>query len=349
MHPEFSSPAILIILFILAAISFFLSASETSIIGLSKIRLRHMLSRGLKRAQHIQHLISKMDKFIVGILVGNNLVNIAISAIITGICVYTLGYEWGIVVATVIGSFFIVVFCEITPKIIAIKHTERIALLVAPLMELFLKIFNPVFVIFNGAGNLLVKMLRLETAKRSPLITEEELRLMIEVGVEEGFVSDEERKMLHRIFEFGDTKVSDVMVPKEQITAVNSEASEEELLNVFAEQGHERLPAYKGSIDNIVGIIHARDLLYMQRDKGLFLAQDLLREACFVPGNMRVNELLKKFQAEKIQIAIVHDERNKKTLGLVTLEDLIEEIVGEIEEKKTSVVRRKPKVEADKK
>jgi CBS domain containing-hemolysin-like protein len=341
MHPALSIPATLILLSILALISLFLSLSETSIIGLSKIRLHHMVQRGVKGAQHIQRLILKLDKFIVAILVGNNMVNIAMSAIITGICVYTFGYEWGIIIATMIGGFFIVIFCEITPKIIAIKHTERMALFVAPIMELFIKVFTPFIGIFNGAGNLLIRLMRIEPAKRSPLITEEELRMMIEVGKEEGFLSDEEGKMLHRIFEFGDTKVCDVMVPKEKITMVNAEATPEELLNIFAEEGHERLPAYKGSIDNIVGVIHARDLLYTLRDKGLFLVQDLLREACFVPGSMRVNVLLKKFQAEKIQIAIVIDERSKKTLGLVTLEDLIEEIVGEIEEKKIRVVRHK--------
>jgi CBS domain containing-hemolysin-like protein len=265
------------------------------------------------------------------------------SAIITGICVFTFGYKWGIIIATAIGAFFIVIFCEITPKIIAIKHTERMALIVAPIMEVFLRIFGPLFAIFNGAGNLIIKLMRIDPAKRSPLITEEELRMMIEIGKEEGFVSDEERKMLHRIFEFGDTRVSDVMVPREKITVVNAEATPEELLNIFAEEGHERLPAYRGNIDNIVGVIHARDLLYILRDKGLFMVQDLLRESCFVPGSMRVNELLKKFQVEKIQIAIVVDERGKKTLGLVTLEDLIEEIVGEIEEKNTSVVRKEKK------
>jgi len=259
------------------------------------------------------------------------------------------GYKWGIILATVIGAFFFIIFCEITPKIIAIKHTERVALIVAPFMEVFINIFSPFLAIFNGAGNLLIKLMRIEPAKRSPLITEEELRMMIEVGREEGFLSDEEGKMLHKIFEFGDTRVTDVMVPKEKMTAVNVESTPEELLNIFAEEGHERLPAYKGSIETVVGVIHARDLLYILRDKGLFLVQDLLREACFVPGNMRVNELLKKFQAEKIQIAIVIDERSKKTIGMVTLQDLMEEIVGEIQEKRTNVIRRQPHRHPDKK
>jgi CBS domain containing-hemolysin-like protein len=172
-----------------------------------------------------------------------------------------------------------------------------------------------------------------------PLITEEELRTMIEMGKEEGVLSEEERGMLHRIFEFGDTKLGDVMVPRDKIVAVNINTGSDDLLNIFVEEGHARLPVYSGSLESVVGIVYAQDLLYILREKGLFLLQDILHEACYVPESMRVNELLKKFQAEKIQIAIIVD-KDKKTLGLVTLEDLLEEIVGEIEEKHSK--KRKP-------
>lgn len=333
-------PVILISLFVLALLSFFLSASETSIIGLSRIRLRHMVERKIKHAQSIQRLIVKLDKFVVGILVGNNFVNIAISAIVTAVCVLYFGYKWGIIIATLVTGLFIVVLCEITPKILAIKHTERVALFIAPLMELFIKVLNPIIAIFTGASDLIIKMLGIKAAKRSPLITEEELRLMIEMGKEEGFLSDEEGKMLHRIFEFGDIKVSDVMVPKDKMTAVNINFTSEELVNIFVEQGHARLPVYSGTVDNIVGIIYARDLLYILRDKGLFLLQDLLHKPYFVAPNIRVSELLRKFQADKVQMAVVSDKQNK-ALGLVTLEDLTEEIVGEIKEERDKPLRNK--------
>jgi CBS domain containing-hemolysin-like protein len=291
-----------------------------------------MVSRGIKRAASIQRLTAKLDKFIVAILIGNNFINIAMSSIVTGMCVLAFGYKWGILIASLTTAFFVLIVCEITPKILAIKHTERMALFVAPLMELFIKIFKPVIAIFTGASNLMIKLLRIKPTKRSPLVTEEELRLMIELGKEEGFLSDEEGKMLQRIFEFGDTKVKDILVPKEKIIAVNINISAEELLNIFVEQGHARLPVYQGSVDNIIGIIYAHDLLYILRDKGLFLLQDLLHEAYYVNLDTAVNEILKKFQTDKIQIAIVVDKHNK-TQGLVTLEDLTEEIIGEIEEK----------------
>jgi CBS domain containing-hemolysin-like protein len=337
MNSLFSLPIILIFLFVLALVSFFFSASETAIIGLSKIRLRHMIAKGVKRAKHIQDLIKKSDKFIATILVGNNLVNIAMSAMVTGICVFFLGYKWGIVVATVASAFFIVIICELTPKILAIKHTEQIALFIAPIMEIFIKLFNPFIAIFIRTSNFMIKLLGIKSTKRSPLITEEELRTMIEIGKEEGVLSDEERKMLHRIFEFGDTRVKDVMVPKEKIVAVDINTTSEGLLNIFVEEGHARLPVYEGSIDKIIGIVYAHDLLYILRDGKLFVLQDLIHKPYNVAATMQVNELLRKFQTDKIQIAIIVDG-NKKTLGLVTLEDLIEEIVGEIEEERLKIV-----------
>jgi putative hemolysin len=321
----------LLLLALLAAISFFFSASETSIIGLSKIRLRHMVAKGVKRAQHVQRLVANLDKFIVAILVGNNFVNIAISSIMTAIFVKKFGYNWGILISTFTTTFFVLILCEVTPKILAIKHAEKIALFAAPVMELFIRIFHHLINVFTLTSNIILKIFGVEKTKRSPLVTEEELRLMIEVGKEEGVLSDEERRMLHRIFEFGDIKVGDVMMPKDKIVAVDLKSSPEQVLNIFVEQGHARLPVYDGSVENIVGIIYARDLLYILRDKGLFVLQDLIHKPYTVSGALRVNELLRKFQEEKVQIAIVIDGQ-EKTLGLVTLEDLTEEIVGEIEE-----------------
>ncbi|MBU1870011.1 MAG: hemolysin family protein, partial [Candidatus Omnitrophica bacterium] len=288
MHLEI---LIIILFLLLASASFFLSASETAIIALSKIRLRHMVAKGVKHALAVQRLVGRMDRLIVAILVANNFVNIAMSSIVTVACVQIFKYNWGVIIATFFTTFFILVFCEITPKILATKHTERIALFNSPVMEFVVRFLDPIVSFFVKISNLILKVMRISPPKRSPLVTEEELRLMIEVGKEEGVLSDEERKMLHRIFEFGDTKVSDVMVPKDKMVAVNINADSDELLNIFAEEGHARLPVFNGTIDNIEGIIYARDLLYILRDKGLFLLQDLLHKPYYVSGSMRVNEL----------------------------------------------------------
>jgi putative hemolysin len=319
------------ILLFLLVVSFLLSMSETALIALSKIKLRHMLAKGVKGAQRLQFLLNKMDKVIAAILIGNNFVNMTISAIMTVICIHWLGPKFGLIVATLISVSAVVVFCEVTPKILATKKTERIAIFVAPLMEFLLKILSPVIWLFTKISNIILNIMRVETPKRSPLISEEEFRLLIEVGKEEGVLSEEERKLLHRIFEFGDIKIKDVMIPKEKIISANIRATADQVLDILAEQGHARLPVYSGSSDNIVGVVYGRDLVYILRDKGLFILKDLVQKVYYVQPETRVTDVLRKFQAEKIQIAIVIDEA-KKAVGMVTLEDLIEEIVGEIEE-----------------
>lgn len=324
-------PLIFFLLF-LGTLSAFFAIAETSLIGLSKIRLRHMVAKKIKRSLSVQRLLANSDKFIVTILVGNNIVNIAMSAIFTVISVQIFGYKWGAVISTLFSAFCILIFCEISPKVLALKHTERTALFVAPIMEVFVGLLSPITRIFVFFSDFWLKAFRIAPVKRSPLITEEEIRLMIEVGRDEGVLTDEEKKMLHRIFEFGDIKISDVMIAKDKIVGINLNSSPEQVLDIFAEEGHARLPVFRDTIDNIVGIVYARDLLYILRDKGLFMLPDVVHSAYYVLPTVRINELLRKFQAENIQIAIVVDE-DKKTLGIVTLEDLVEEIVGEIEEK----------------
>ena len=322
---------LLTLLLFLSVVSFFFSLSETSIIAISKIKLRHMLAQKVRNSGHVQYLITHSDKFIVGILMGNNFSNIAFSVIISAVLVHFVGPRLGVILATVASTTFILIFCEVLPKMIALKNTERMALAIAPFMEMYIRMINPLTRIFTKTSDFILDTLGIRHAKRSPLITEEELRLMIEVGREEGVLSEEERKMFHRIFEFGDIKVADVMIPREKMVAVSVSATPNQVLDIFAEQGHSRLPVYKGSVDSIIGVIYARDLLYILRDKGLFLIQDIIHPAYFIPAASRVSELLRKFQVDKIQIAVIVDE-NRATLGLVTLEDLLEEIVGEIEE-----------------
>jgi len=149
---------IIILLFILAALSFFFSASETAVIGLSKIRLRHLVNKGVRHAKNIQNVVTQSDKFIAAILIGNDFVNIAISAIITAVFVHFFGYHWGVIIATFLSSFFVLTLCEITPKMLSIKYTEKIALITSPIMEMVIRILNPLISIFTGIGNLILRV-----------------------------------------------------------------------------------------------------------------------------------------------------------------------------------------------
>ena len=321
----------IIILAILSFISFMLSASEMAIVSLNKIRLRHLVEKKVKNADSLQRLVTKSDKLVTLILMGNNFTNICFSVIVTTIYINLFGPKWAVLLSTFSVTLYILIFCEITPKILALQHTEGLALFVAPAAESLTKNLNSFIFFFTKISNLLIRAFGGTPSKRSPLITEEELRLMIEMGKEEGLLSDEEKKMLHRTIEFGNIRVADVMVPKENIVGIDKKTSQEEILRVLVEEGHGRIVVYDGSLDNILGILYVHDLLYVFRNGSLFVLDDLLHPAYFVPPNLKVNELLRQFQIKKIQIAIVADQ-NKKTLGLVTLEDLIEEIVGDIEE-----------------
>lgn len=291
------------------------------------------MNKGVRGAGSVFRLSAKLDRVVAAILIGNNFVNIAISSLVTVVFVKVFGAGWGVVISTFCVTMFVLIACEIMPKTLAIRYSEKTALWTAPILEVFIKAFGSVINFFMGVSNFILKLFGVRPEKRSPLISEEELKLMIEIGKEEGVLSDEERKMLHKIFEFGDTRAGEVMVPKEKMVAIDRSSDAEKLLDILVEEGHARIPVYDGTIDNIIGIIYARDLLYIWRNKGLVVLPDLIHPAYYVVSGKRANELLREFQLKHIQMAIVVDEY-KKTLGVVTLEDLIEEIVGEIEEKK---------------
>ena len=292
------------------------------------------MNKGARGAGSVFRLSTKLDRVVAAILIGNNFVNIAISSLVTVVFVKVFGASWGVVISTFCVTMFVLIACEIMPKTLAIRYSEKTALFTAPILEVFIKAFDSVINFFIGVSNFILKLFGAHPQKRSPLISEEELKLMIEIGKEEGVLSDEERKMLHKIFEFGDTRAGEVMVPKEKMVAIDRSSDAEKLLDILVEEGHARIPVYDGTIDNIIGIIYARDLLYLWRNKGLVVLADLIHPAYYVVSGKRVNELLREFQLKHIQMAIVVDEY-KKTLGVVTLEDLIEEIVGEIEEKRS--------------
>ena len=292
------------------------------------------MNKGARGAGSVFRLSTKLDRVVAAILIGNNFVNIAISSLVTVVFVKVFGASWGVVISTFCVTMFVLIACEIMPKTLAIRYSEKTALFTAPILEVFIKAFDSVINFFIGVSNFILKLFGAHPQIRSPLISEEELKLMIEIGKEEGVLSDEERKMLHKIFEFGDTRAGEVMVPKEKMVAIDRSSDAEKLLDILVEEGHARIPVYDGTIDNIIGIIYARDLLYLWRNKGLVVLADLIHPAYYVVSGKRVNELLREFQLKHIQMAIVVDEY-KKTLGVVTLEDLIEEIVGEIEEKRS--------------
>ncbi len=332
MGPHSTLIIILLVLFVFSA---FFSASEAALIALNKVRLRHLIEKKKRGATHVYRLISRMDKLIATILIGNSLVNTAIAAIATVLFTGYFGESRAVVFSTICVTIALVVFAELTPKILATNHPEITSFLVRHLVSFFIFIFGPLTQLLTWISNGFIKLFGGNPHSRSPLVTEEEIKMMITIGKEQGFYGDNERKMLERIFHFDEIDVRDVMTPLDKMTSISIDVDEAELERVLLEEGHNRIPVYQGTKEHVVGILYVRDLLYLFRDGSLIRLGDLISAPYFVPTNKKVAELLKEFQAKKIQIAIVKDAKTQKTIGLVTLEDLIEEIVGEIEEKES--------------
>lgn len=324
---SFLLACILIFLMFLSAL---FSATEAAFLAINKIRLRHMRDKKVRGAEHVHRLSHKMEEVITTVLVCNNMANTAIAAIGAVIFIGWFGPQWGVFFSTVVVTIVLLVFCETTPKIFATRHPELVAFSIRHLVTFLIVIFKPLVWISNKISSFVIN-LGGKARKRTPIVTEEEIKLMIRLGKEEGFYTDTEIKMLERIFHFDEIDVFEVMTPFDKMISIDIHFDEDALANTLMEKGHNRIPVYDKDPQNIVGILHVHDLLYLFKNQQLIHVQDLLSAPYFVQPDKKVNVLLKEFQAKKIQIAIVRS-KNNKVMGLVTLEDLIEEIVGEIEE-----------------
>jgi CBS domain containing-hemolysin-like protein len=329
---------IVILLAALLLLSALFSASEAAMLSINKVRLRHLVEQGNRSATVTFGLLTQLDRVIGTLLVANNLVNVAISAIAAWIFVSLFGSERGLAIATGTVTATLLLVGEVTPKMYAATHAEAVAFVMVRPLRLLMWILYPVAAFFTWAGRWLLRALRIPTKRRSPLVTEEEIKVMIQMGREAGVLAEEELRMLHRIFEFSDSTVRDVMIPRAQIAGIDLNATSSDVLDVLIEEGHSRIPVYRGGLDDIAGVLYARDLLAMVRHGGLFVLGDLIRPIAVVTATKRLAELLSDFQRDKTQIAIVQDQQ-QQTIGLITIEDLLEEIVGEIRE---DVPRQRP-------
>ena len=307
------------------------SASEAAFLSINKVRLRHLVEQGNDSARLTFGLLTQLDRLIGTLLVANNLVTVAFSAIASAALISAFGSERGLAIATAGLTAVLLLVGEVTPKMFAVTHAEAVAFIMARPLYGLIAVLHPLASFFTWAGRWLLRCLRIPTRRRSPLVTEEEIKVMIQMGREAGVLAEDELRMLHRIFEFSDSVVSEVMVLRDHIAGVDLNAKPEDLLDILIEEGHSRIPVYRGSLNHIEGVIYARDLVTIVRHHGLFVLSDLIRPILLVPERQRIAEVLGRFQRERIQIAIVQDAKGQ-TVGLVTIEDLLEEIVGEITE-----------------
>lgn len=317
----------LIAIIILLCLSAFFSSSETALTTVNQIRMRTLADNGDKRAARVLHVTGNPGKMLSAILIGNNIVNLSASSISTSLAIHLFG-NTGAGIATGILTFLILIFGEVTPKTMATIKADSMSLTVAAPIGLLMKILTPVIFIINKLSLGLMFLLHVNIKDAQKKMTEEDLRTIVDVSQENGVIEHEERDMIHNLFDFGDAEAKEIMVPRIDMTFVQADATYQEVLDIFRQDMFTRLPVYEDSTDNVIGIINMKDFL-LQNDTPEFSVRNLLREPYFTYEHKNTADLFLEMRKSSISLAIVLDEYGV-TAGLITLEDLLEEIVGEI-------------------
>ena len=317
----------LIILLILLILSAFFSSAETALMTVNKIRLRSLAENGNNGAKRVLTITEDSGKLLSAILIGNNVVNLSASSIATILATKLWGNA-GAGIATGILTFLILIFGEISPKTLATIHAEKLAILFSGPIALIMKILTPVIFIINKLAMGFLFLIGVKPDDADTQMTEEELLTIIDVSKEEGVIEDEEHEMINNLFDFGDAQAKEVMIPRIDMVFANVENTYDELIGIFKDNMFTRLPVYEETTDNVIGILNMKDLLLFS-DKEHFSIREFIREPYFTYEHKNTAELFIEMRKSSISLAIVLDEYGA-TAGLITLEDLLEEIVGEI-------------------
>ncbi len=317
----------LITVIILLSLSAFFSSSETALTTVNQIRMRTLADNGDKRAARVLRVTGNPAKMLSAILIGNNIVNLSASSISTSLAIHLFG-NTGAGIATGILTFLILIFGEVTPKTMATIKADSMSLAVAVPIGFLMKVLTPVIFIINKLSLGLMFLLHVNVKDAQKKMTEEELRTIVDVSQENGVIEHEERDMIHNLFDFGDSEAKEIMVPRIDMTFVQADATYQEVLDIFRQDMFTRLPVYEDSTDNVIGIINMKDFL-LQNDTPEFSVRKLLRKPYFTYEHKNTADLFLEMRKSSISLAIVLDEYGV-TAGLITLEDLLEEIVGEI-------------------
>ena len=316
-------------LVLLIILSGFFSGSETALMSLNKVKLKHQSKEGKRGAKILERIIGRPDSLIGTILLGNNLVNVASSAIATSLAIYLWGEELGILYATILMTLVLLIFAEITPKTYAAYHSERISYLVARPLALLMFVLRPLvlFVTFFTGG--ILKLMGLKRKADDDVLTEDELKTMILLGEEAGVLGKKKMEMLQGVLELRDISVKDVMVPRTEVSAIDIEDPIDEIKRDILASPYSRMPVYRGDIEKIEGILLVKDFLKALASGKEFKLKDIITPPYFVPESKKIQVQLTDFQREHVHLAIILDEFGGIE-GIVTMEDLLEEIVGEI-------------------
>jgi putative hemolysin len=319
----------IIIISVFIVFSAFFSLSETALLSVGKIRIRHQAETGNKNAKTVVKLLENPEQFLAAILIGNNIVNISASVLATDAALRTFGQS-GIAIATGVMTLFILVFGEVFPKTLASRNAEFIAMRIANPIIIVINILRPIVWFITTIVNSMIALLGGKERVKHPFVTEELINMMLKVGEKEGTIAKHEREIISNVFEFTDEKAHGVMTPKENMICIEESKTLEVALDLINRSGHSRLPVYQKNLDTIVGMIYAKDLLkFNDYDLNRIKVFQILRPVLIVKAGKDISSILKELQQKKMNIAIVVDNHTK-VIGLVSIEDILEELVGEI-------------------
>lgn len=322
----------ILVLLMLLLLSAYFSATETAFSSLNAIRLKNMADSGHKRAALVLRLSDNYDQLLSTILIGNNIVNIASASLATVLFIRHLG-DIGATVSTIVTTVIVLIFAEISPKSLAKESPEKFALFSAPILRVFIFLLTPLNFLFRYWKKLLSRLFKSD-GDRS--ITEEELLTIVEEAEQEGGINEQESELIRSAIEFNDLEAGDIFTPRVDVSGIPEDATKEEAAAIFAESGYSRLPVYRDSLDNIIGVIHQKDFhnLVYHTEAPLI---SVIKPAVFITKSMKISQLLRLLQQRKSHLAVISDEYGG-TVGIVTLEDILEELVGEIWDEHDEVI-----------
>ncbi len=318
---------IFIVLIILLLCSAFFSGSETALFSLTKVRVKRLQLENVRNSKTLAQLLNKPRRLIITILIGNMLVNILASCTASSLALNIFG-DKGIGISIAVMTLLILTFGEITPKVIAIRNSEKISLFVTPCISIFSKIVSPIRKILRFIVDIFTPLFSRTIKTKGAHLTEEELKKAIELGRQEGVLDKKEEEMIKGVFKFGDKTARDVVVPPKKVVAVDIATPLRTIRSIIAKQELSRMPIFENRLNNIVGVLYAKDLI-IATQRGPFVLRDILRKPFYVQDDIKLNELLREFRTHRIHMALVRNAKGK-FVGLATLQDLLEEIIGQI-------------------
>jgi len=318
------SPILYVLVVACIAMSAFFSGSETAFATVNKIRMKNLAAEGNKKAEKVLRISEDYDKTLSAILIGNNIVNIASASMGTVICTAFFGAN-GAWISTIIMTLVVLVFGEITPKTFAKDNAESFSLAIVNVLDIIVKVLSPLAFVFLQLKNCISK----KGDAAQPTVTEQELKYIIEESQNEGVLEEQESQLVQSALDFDETTVNEVLTPRVDVVAVDIGEDVEEIKRLFLEEGYSRLPVYQGSIDTILGVIHSKDFFRAYLKNNHLDLHSILQKTVYVPPKKRISELLKELQKLKSHMAIVTDQYGG-TIGVITLEDILEELVGDI-------------------